>query len=316
MKRYAKFLFGALLFAFLMYSLVMQVKGQENFAAAKDSLLNHWTAQKALSLVAVFVLMYLNWALESLKWKKLLAFTEELSFRQSFQSVLTGLAVSVVTPNRIGEYLGRILYLKNTNKLKGISITIIGSFAQILVTSLFGVAGLLYFLINVSSSASIYILFILSILISLGMAWLLFNLDALVNFCGRYSFLKKLKIYIEVIKRYDRKLLLQIIAYSASRYLIYSFQLYLLLCVTHGSVLPFTTIAGVYVLFWVLAVVPSFAIADVGIRGQAATWILAFVSQNVLAIITATALLWFINLILPALIGCFFVFKIKLFNED
>ena len=72
-------------------------------------------------LASVFVLMVVNWTVEAAKWRIQLDGTEKFSIIQSLQSVLTGVAVSVITPNRIGEYVGRILYLKNVNKLQGIT---------------------------------------------------------------------------------------------------------------------------------------------------------------------------------------------------
>lgn len=260
--------------------------------------------------------MLVNWSIESKKWQMLLKHTEQLSFIAAFQSVLMGLAISIITPNRIGEYLGRILYLKNTNKLKGISITIIGSFAQIMVTSFFGVLGLIFYLYAVDQSAYLYVLLALSFFMACTMLYLLFNLEKLVAFCKKIPFLKKVSVYIEVIKRYERSTLIKLILYAFVRYLVYSTQFYILLYITHQAFLPLQTFAGIWLLFWIIAVVPSFVIADVGIRGETAVTFLAFVSANKLAILVSSVSLWVINLIIPALIGCFFVFRIKVFDND
>ncbi len=315
-KKSIKIGLGGILFIWLAYSLYGQIQQQENLQQEVTDLFTVWNTAKIVGLVLVFILMIMNWALESKKWQMLLKHTENLSFTAAFQSVLMGLAISVVTPNRIGEYLGRILYLKNTNKLKGISITIIGSFAQMLVTSAFGVLGLLFYLYAVEQSSFLYFLLGLSFIMACGMLYILFHLDKLVDFCKRVPLLRKVTVYIEVIKRYDVSILLKLIFYAISRYLVYSTQFFLLLYVTHGSFLPIETFAGIWLLFWIIAVVPSFVIADVGVRGQTAVTFLAFVSMNTLAILTSSIMLWVINLILPALIGCFFVFRIKMFDTD
>lgn len=300
----------------LAYSLYHQIQSQDNLEESLHLLYESWTPQKIIVLMLVFVLMLVNWSIESIKWQMLLKHTERLSFIAAFQSVLMGLAISIITPNRIGEYLGRILYLKNTNKLKGISITIIGSFAQILVTSMFGVIGLLFYLYAVEQSTFLYVLLILSFIMAGGMFYILFHLELLVNFCKRIPFLKKISVYIDVIKRYETKTLVKLIFYAVARYLVYSTQFFLLLYVTHQYFLPAETFAGIWLLFWIIAVVPSFAIADVGVRGKTAVTFLAFVSGNTLAILVGSILLWVINLIMPALIGCFFVFRIRMFDND
>jgi len=315
-KKSIKIALGSTLFIWLTYSLYNQIVAQEDLQNNFQELFAHWTAFKIIGLIAVVLLMFVNWAIESKKWQMLLKHTEALSFSAAFQSVLMGLAVSVITPNRIGEYLGRILYLKNTNKLKGISITIIGSFAQILVTSAFGVLGLLFYLNSVDQSTWLYILLGSSILISCGMLYILFHLEQLVNFCKSVTFLKKISIYIEVIKRYERSTLLKLIAYATARYIVYSSQFFILLYITHNHWLPIKTYAGIWLLYWIIAVVPSFVIADISVRGKTAVTFLAFVSTNALAIVVSSVLLWLINLILPALVGCLFVFKIKMFDND
>ncbi len=315
-KKIIKLTLGLILFVWLSYSLYHQIQAQKDLQSALDHLFTDWNTTKVFLLILVFVLMLANWSIESLKWQMLMKHTEPIKFLKAFQSVLTGLAVSIITPNRVGEYLGRILYLKNTNKLKGISITIIGSFAQILVTGFFGILGLIFFVTQVKSSTELYLLLIFSIVTSALMAFLLFNLSLLVRFCERYHFLRKIKIYIEVIKRYDNKLLWKLIAYAASRYIVYSLQFYLLLRITHGFFLPLSAFGGIWLNFWVIAVVPSFVIADIGVRGATAIKFLSFASTNFVALLSSSILLWFINLILPALIGCFFVYRIKVFEDE
>lgn len=307
---------GTILFVWLAYSLYHQIKSQDRLEESLHSLLQEWTPAKIIGIVAVFLLMLVNWGIESKKWQMLLKHTEQLNFARAFQSVLMGLAISIITPNRIGEYLGRILYLKNTNKLKGISITIIGSFAQILVTSVFGVLGLLFYLYAVDQSAWLYGWLALSFVMACFMFYMLFHLELVVNFCQRIPWLKKISVYIEVIKRYERITLIKLILFATARYLVYSTQFFLLLYITHQFFLPAKTFAGIWLLFWIIAVVPSFVIADLGIRGQTAVTFLAFVSGNHLAILVSSVLLWFINLILPSLVGCLFVFKIRMFDND
>ncbi len=69
------------------------------------------------------------------------------------------------------------------------------------------------------------------------------------------------------------------------------------------------------ILFLVLAIVPSFAIADLGIRGKFSTELLTLYSANTIGIIGTTFGIWFINLFIPALAGSILILGIKIFKE-
>src|SRR4029078_12723845 len=90
----------------------------------------------------VILLMIVNWSIETIKWKISVAPIQKVSFIKAFKAVLSGVSFSVSTPNRIGEYLGRVLYMDDGNRLKTISITIVGSISQLIITLLMGCIGL------------------------------------------------------------------------------------------------------------------------------------------------------------------------------
>ena len=83
-------------------------------------------------IVWIFILMIVNWGIESLKWQFLIRKIEKISFLKSFEAILSGVSVSVFTPNRIGEWFGRVFILEKSNPWKGVFITMIGSFSQLL----------------------------------------------------------------------------------------------------------------------------------------------------------------------------------------
>lgn len=66
----------------------------------------------------------------------------------------------------------------------------------------------------------------------------------------------------------------------------------------------------VSVMFWVLAIIPSFAIAELGIRGTVAKTLFAY-SRNLAGILAVTFGIWFINLFIPAFIGSLLILSFK-----
>jgi Uncharacterised protein family (UPF0104). len=82
------------------------------------------TGKHAWQLWLAVALMPVNWALETYKWYVLVNKFQPISFAKSFESVLSGLSFAMNTPNRIGEYGGRILYLQPAFRLRGIALTV------------------------------------------------------------------------------------------------------------------------------------------------------------------------------------------------
>ncbi len=85
-------------------------------------------------LYVVFLLMLINLFTETLKWKIIMQPLEKISPLRSFMAVLTGISVSFFVPNRSGEFVGRILYLSEADKIKASIVTVLASIAQLVIT--------------------------------------------------------------------------------------------------------------------------------------------------------------------------------------
>jgi hypothetical protein len=282
-------------------------------------------------LVVILLLMLLNWSIESVKWRLLIAKIEKITVFRAFKAVMTGVSVSIFTPNRTGDYLGRVFILEKGNHLEGILITIIGSFAQVLVTVSVGLFCFLSFMdqyLRVSYQVQDYLFSSLVMIIpSLVFILLLFyfNISLLSDFTGRFlpGKWEQLQKYTRVFKIYSSKELLGVLLLSLLRYMVFSTQFFLLLRI-FGAGLPFgQAMILIPVIYLVMAMIPSIALVELGIRGSVSLFVIGLYFTNAgtgnadteLAILTASAVLWFVNLIIPAIIGTFFVFSLKFFRK-
>ena len=68
---------------------------------------------------------------------------------------------------------------------------------------------------------------------------------------------------------------------------------------------------SVSVSFLVMAAIPTFAIAELGIRGRVGLLLTGLFSSNNAGIIFTTAGIWIINLIIPAIAGSLLILSIK-----
>jgi uncharacterized membrane protein YbhN (UPF0104 family) len=285
-----------------------------------DSLLD--TIINNYSLIFIVVLMmFINWMLESLKWKFMIRKIEAISFFTSFRAIFSGITVSSFTPNRIGEYGGRVFCLEKSDRIQAVFITILCSMAQLLTTIIFGSFAFFilheqfledqYFIIEISRF-SLLVLFVLNILFVLAY----FNVAFLINFLWKFSFFNFLRQYINVISLFNFKDLLVTFLYSVFRYLVFSIQFLILLHVFNVDISLYNAIVSVMLVFFFITLTPTITIAEIGVRGSMALLVFLKFSPNVIGILSSTFLLWIINLIIPAIIGSFFIFSLKFFRKS
>jgi hypothetical protein len=60
---------------------------------------------------------------------------------------------------------------------------------------------------------------------------------------------------------------------------------------------------------------PSLDLLDIGVRSLTATTLFSFVTDQDVAVVAAVSLIYIINLIIPAILGSVFVFKLKFFDR-
>jgi hypothetical protein len=157
-------------------NIVHQKDWQQSFQQIKVSLFG----KQAWKAILVILLMLVNWSFEALKWRILIRHIQKISFFRAFRAILSGLSVSLAmnTPNGSGEYVGRILYVKEGNRIRAITLTFVGSMSQLIVTMLLGTIGL--FLISSHFYSATKQIFVLSLPVV--------NYNYLLFDCYYYSF--------------------------------------------------------------------------------------------------------------------------------
>ena len=142
-KIFLNYFLGPALFIWLSWSVYRQIKQQPNLSDSWANIKASLYSSKIFYLLGVFLLMFINWWFEALKWKWAVATLQKISLGKAYKAILSGVSFSVSTPNRIGEYLGRILYMDENSRLKAIALTIVCSISQLIITLLCGLIGIL-----------------------------------------------------------------------------------------------------------------------------------------------------------------------------
>jgi hypothetical protein len=316
---------GPLVFLFLSYSIYRQVIRQPDWRGSLDQVCRAITGPRRWRLWLVLGLMPVNWGIEALKWKLAIQPVVKVSYANAFRAVLTGATMASFTPNRMGEYLGRMLYVEEGKRISSISPTIVCSIAQLLITLSVGMGGVLYLRWYLHQHASpvheglefwLNVLLGLALFLLLSLTFIYFRLSWLIRILEKIPWAGKYLVYVKILESFNETELLRILSWSFCRYLVFIVQ-YSLVFPVFGVFLGIWKVwGGVSVVFLIMAVVPTFTfLTELGLRWEAGIQVLELFSTNAVGIFAASFAIWLINLIIPALIGSLLILSIKLFKN-
>jgi hypothetical protein len=324
-KIIGNYVLGPLVFLLLSWFICRQVVHQPNWRNSLDQVLHGLTGPRQWKLWLALLLMPVNWGIEARKWQLALRPVGGISFPDAFRAIFTGTTMASFTPNRMGEYLGRILYIKEGRRRAAISLTIACSIAQLLVTLIIGLAGLFYLRSFAHGQADpgqdrlAYGLNFLLILVGsllLGLTFIYFRLSSVAAILMKIPGFGKYGDFIKVLENFDATILLRILFLSFGRYIVFIIQ-YSLVFPVFGVALGVGQVwSGMSVVFVIMAIVPTFTfLTELGLRWEASIQVLELFSSNTVGIFAASFAIWLINLIIPALIGSLLILSIKLFKS-
>ncbi|NOW94849.1 lysylphosphatidylglycerol synthase domain-containing protein [Mucilaginibacter sp. SG564] len=270
-----------------------------------------------ITMGIVVLLMVVNWVLEAFKWQYLAKRLVDISIWQSIEAVFCGLTWAISTPNRVGEYGGRVMFLPNRKRIHGVFAMAVGAFGQIIMTNLLGLIAIVWLFYNyIPVSAWLFALIVLISVLTLAILFIcFFHIKGIINLINRIAFLRKYHRFFDIMGRYKKPELVRILAFSMARYITFTVQY----CIVFHLLIPqfafFPMVMMLFVYFFVTSAVPSLDLLDVGVRSFTASHLFAYVTDQKIAIIAGVSSIWLINLIIPAIIGSLFVFKLKFFDR-
>jgi hypothetical protein len=271
-----------------------------------------------LVLCSVVFLMLVNWGIEALKWKKLIKNVETISLRLAIESVFCGLTLAVFTPNRLGEYGGRVFFLTPKRRVAGVVAMAVGNIGQLVLTNLFGAIAACFFLYRFTSIDFLPFLAIcmLATVFCLFFIVFFFNIKWLNGILLSIRFTRKYKKFYSILSRYKKKTLLKIFLYCLARYTVFSTQYLIMFMWLIPSLHYLDILMLVCILFFIQSALPSLDLLDIGIRSVTAVELFKYVTPQNTAVVACTASIWLINIIIPAILGAYFVFKLNFFGSN
>lgn len=259
--------------------------------------------QSVLGIGFILLLSVLNRLFEILKWKYLVSYLKPISLGEATKQVLASLTAGLFTPNGVGEYAGKALYFDKKETKKIVFLNLICNGIQMILTVIFGIFGLLYFnaQYNVITSKTIAILFAGFFLL---VGVLFFSKK--VNIKG-YSIEKLIHKINEIPKPIHQKNTLLAIL----RYLVFSHQYYFLFVAFDVDLPYLILIAAISSVYFLASSLPTFQFLDFAVKGSVAVYFFGILGVNEWIVVFITTLMWFLNVVLPVLLGSYYVLNFK-----
>lgn len=266
--------------------------------------LNFNDAQNGWILVLILVLMPINWGLETLKIYNRAKL--DLSFVDSYKTVLKGVALSFFTPLGLGQYLGRLGQQTETNALRLVPLSLMGSLIQTITNVSIGILmgypiySLLYSNLLQNNTKSIYLTLFFSVITLLGIIYFLSKKESkFKTLVGSYF----PDIHTTIISTQD---IISISVYSILRYGVFVIQFALLIRM-HTDVNWSEIISAVSLIYLIQSLIILPVSLNGLIRGGLAVFVLNQWMSSNLALGISWTLFW-INIGLPAIFGIVILF--------
>lgn len=246
----------------------------------------------------ILFLSFLNRFLEILKWQNLVRTIKNISISEAVKQVLAALTLGIFTPVGIGEYAGKALYFDKKLTKKIIFLNLICNGIQVIATVFFGIFGLL--MLGYSKWAMIMLGIILLFIFS---SFLTKNIKI-----KGYS----IKDFIAQINEIPRQIHQKNIIFGFCRYLVFSHQYYFLFLGFDVSIAYLPLMATITTVYLLASIIPSFQFLDFAVRGGLSIYFFGLLGVNEWIVVFVTTLMWFLNIVIPSLLGGFYVLNFKL----
>jgi len=312
-KVIAPLLKGIVLLVFLLL-LFRAISNKDKITLIWQAYLSNLSWTRSSYLLMATLLMFLNWTLESVKWRCLLVPIVHLTPRESLRAVLVGVTTSIFTPNRIGEYLGRVMVTPKGSRWKAAFALSFGSMVQMGLIVFAGVLALWYTLISGITAVPFGTLMVFPLILSAILLMLLFfRVGPIMKMIRKRwgHHLQRVMPYFEFLESFKARDLQYIFYITLLRLLVYVVQYWLLLIFFGVNVPADVAFSLILISYLIQTGLPLPALLVLAARGEIALLVWQNMAVNELSVLSASYGLWVLNIVLPAFIGMVFILKVK-----
>lgn len=274
-------------------------------------------APKNLGIIlpSYLFLWVLNLYLDAQIWRKAQSMLEPITQARAFKINFICYALLFITPVQSGDLIGRyIMLVEKDNRKKAVFLTFWSYLPRAVGRTLVGVIFLAIILVHLQLAPStiVYPFAILAIVLMFALLFSFRNIQKWLasKSLGKLNFGKHL-----MADRPTNTEKASMTFLGFARYLAFNGQFALLLMLWSPESLSLWTFAMVPVYFFITGVLPSFMMFDFLIKSAIAFWIFAPILDNNALLLTSSFALWVTNLVVPAIIGTYFIMKTNILKS-
>lgn len=268
-----------------------------------------------LSIIGtVAVLGCVNLYFQFLKWK--IICNENLNvydFQKILFSLFAGFSAGLITPMRLGEYLGRYMYFNKQGLFRVTYAVIADKLSLLLIEIIAGGFLSLLFIYRLMLVNNLLFLVLTIVYLFLTLLLTAFIAELIPE---KYFLLPKIKNSRRIKNFYEKyeafkitgtKLKLKIICVSFLQFLCYMFQFLLLVKAFKGDIDYWLIFLAAGFIYFAKNFAAFLTPGELGTREGVSVFVLSLVAVNSAVGFNSAIMLFFINILLPAVAGIFFL---------
>jgi len=298
-----------LLFAWLLLSVYQEITEQKDLPAYLNQLYQNLDVYAILLFLVLVLLMLMQWMFEAAKWQMMLRQHINLPIAKAIMMIFSGISFSIATPNRVGEFIGRVLHLPKELRVQATGYTFIGNFAQLIVTCVAGSIGFGLIAGDLATGSLAQFKVIVCLLVYLApmftflLLFIYFKAGVFFNWLSKIKFLQRWEHKLIQLSALSTSLLLNVLFWSVLRYAVFLLQYWLMFRLI-GLALDFQqTAMAMSTVLLVLSILPTISLVELGLRWQISILVFAPYTANIFGLTMGITLIWILNMIVPAGFG-------------
>ena len=274
------------------------------------------SAKTWIGIMLILVLAPVNWILESIKWKTILSSNNKITTFEAWQAVLTGYTLGLITPAKVGDYIGRATQFKGRS-VTALTATFHSSLWQNLANLIGGVLGVSFLLFRYHNNY-LKLVLVPSVILLLLLTIFLTYADGrkkltIWGFRFVKNHLKFIPLQEDLLNQLPAYNPFKTLFYSILRYTVYVVQYYIC-AISLGINSDFVTLFSIICsALMIQSMVPLPFVAGLLSRAQINILIWGLIGVSIQSAVIISLFIWMINIVLPALLGMNFVYRKKSF---
>jgi hypothetical protein len=254
-----------------------------------------------------FLLMPLNWWTEWRKWTLSLECADIKSETSTnFHSFLAGMITGMLTPNLLGNFIGRVLYFERKYRIQLTLLTFIGSMSQFVITMLVGALGIILLQKMPFTNGLGALTFIIISTVSLASLFFYFRLEWLLKFIRKRTFVERL---LTILSK-NKYIRLRMLILALMRHVVFTLQF---ACVLYafGIDINVKSILWIWQFYFWITLAPSLLLGKLGVRESIAVWVFVAAGMDELSVVLSAFSIWVMNLFVPTVLSLIFLKRAK-----